>query len=82
MRSMPQNPKKGDRQRTPRSPFGLPSKRPRQDPPRPPTRLKTVAMNVVDSCAVRAKMGAWAMLESLAPVVLLLAVLLQTLRGK
>jgi hypothetical protein len=39
-------------------------------------------MNVVDSCVVRAKMGAWAMLESLAPVVLLAALLLQTLRGK
>jgi len=79
---MPQHQKKGDRQRTPRSPFGLPSKRPRPIPPPPPTRLKTVAMNVVDSCVVRAKMGAWAMLESLAPVVLLLAVLLQTLRSR
>jgi len=79
---MPQHQKKGDRQRTPRSPFGLPSKRPRPIPPRPPIRLKTVVMNVVDSCAVRAKMGAWAMLESLAPVVLLAALLLQTLRGK
>jgi hypothetical protein len=64
--------KKGDRQRTPRSPFGLPPKRPQPSPPLPAKIVATVAVWMGNSLA-RSPRLLTPLLESL---LLLLMVLL------
>jgi hypothetical protein len=79
----PQNSKKGDRQRTPRSPFGLPPKRPQPSPPREPLPAKIVATVAVWTGNSLARSPRWLlpMLESLLMVALAFLLWLE-LRGR
>ena len=77
---MPQKNKQGDRQRTPRSPFGLPPKRPPQSPPKP-SRARTAAMNWVDSLAALTRVRLMLVLGRSLPLMLPAALLLLKLRS-
>lgn len=74
----PQTQKKGDRQRTPRSPFGLPTKRPRPTPPPPPPTL-TAAMGGVLMGSSLARSLLLLTAEVLAPLALMASLRLRLL---
>lgn len=77
---LPTTNKKGDRQRTPRSPFGLPQKRPRPEPRPPKVRTLTVATAARRAASLPARLasGLWmVLLEMLFPLAMLLDVLLE-----
>jgi hypothetical protein len=75
--------KKGDRQRTPRSPFGLPSKHPRPTPSPPapmPSPVMTVATRAGDSLAAATKLLLWKLAFRSLPLMLPLSLTLLRLR--
>jgi hypothetical protein len=71
------HPKKGDRQRTPRSPFGLPQKRPRPAPS-PPSKIEATVGDRMESLLAR---SLWKLTFRSLPLSLPLVLLLLKLRN-